>query len=57
MDDYELVFDEVTEEFNNDMFGLYSNSVSRADFQQKLMADGWKYFDFFNLNELFAIKY
>ena len=45
------------EDFNNSMFGLYSNSVTREVFQRQLMSDGWKYFDLKNLNELFAIKY
>lgn len=32
MNEYELVFDSVTEEFNNDMFGSFSNSVTRQEF-------------------------
>ena len=39
------------------MFGYYSNSVTRDEFQQKLSQDGWKYFDLNNLNTLFSIKY
>ena len=57
MNDYEVVFDAVAEEFSNDMFGPFSNSVTRPVFQRQLMSDGWKYFDLNNLNELFSIKY
>ena len=57
MDDYEVVFDAVAEDFTTDMFGHYANSVSRKDFKRQLMSDGWKYFDLNNLNELFSIKY
>lgn len=32
MEDYEMVFDAVNDEFNNEMFGLYSNSVERDVF-------------------------
>ena len=56
MRDYEVIFDAVNEEFSNDMFGEYSNSVTREEFQQRLTSDGWKYFDLKNLNELFSIK-
>ena len=57
MNNYEEVFDAVIEDFNNSMFGFYSNSVTRKEFQQNLMSDGWKYFDLKNLNELFSIMY
>ena len=57
MDHYEGVFDAVISDFNDSMFGFYSNSVNRKTFQQHLMSDGWKYFDLNNLNELFSIKY
>ena len=32
MNNYEEVFDAVIEDFNNSMFGYYSNSVSRKNF-------------------------
>ena len=51
------MFDVVAADFNNSMFGLYSNSVTRDEFQRKLSQDGWKYFDLNNLNTLFSIKY
>ena len=57
MNDYEVVFDSVIEDFNNSMFGEYANSVKREVFQLNLMSEGWKYFDLRNLNELFSIKY
>ena len=57
MNDYEDVFDAVATDFNDSMFGLYSNSVTREVFNRNLMQDGWKYFDLHNLNELFSIKY
>ena len=56
LDKHEQVFDMVSEDFNNSMFGQYSNSVSRAQFELQLMSDGWKYFDLNNLNMLFSIK-
>ena len=34
MNQYEVVFDAVIEDFNNSMFGLYSNSVTREVFQK-----------------------
>ena len=55
--DYEMVFDAVIEEFKNEMFGIYANSATREIFQSNLTQEGWKYFDFQNLNEFFAIKY
>ena len=55
--DYETVFDSVIEEFNDSMFGFYANSTTRDQFQINLALEGWKYFDFNNLNEFFAIKY
>lgn len=54
---YETVYDAIIEEFTNDVFGLYSNSVESEDFVQSLTTEGWKYFDLKNLNELFALKY
>ena len=57
MDDYEMVFDAVINNLNDEMFGIYSNSVERDRFQSNLMSDGWKFFDFHNLNEFFSIKY
>ena len=32
MDQYEVVFDAVIEDFNTSMFGQFSNSVSKAEF-------------------------
>ena len=55
--DYEMVFDAVIDEFKDEMFGIYSNSATRDVFQSNLTKEGWKYFDFQNLNEFFAIKY
>ena len=57
MDSYEKVFDAVIEDFNNSMFGLYANSVTRETFKDQLMSDGWKYFSLNNLNELFSLMY
>ena len=57
MYDYETVYDAVIEEFNNDIFGLFSNTVSSDKFQECLLSDGWKYFDLKNLNEFFDLKY
>lgn len=34
MDTYEIVFDAVIEDFNNSMFGMYSNSVSSKAFKR-----------------------
>ena len=57
MDSYEVVFDAVFEDFKVSMFGQYSNSVSSKLFEQNLMEEGWKYFEIYNLNELFHYKY
>ena len=57
MDAYEEVFDAVIDDFNDSMFGEYSNAVSRDVFQKNLMHEGWKYFELDNLNELFKIEY
>ena len=57
MNNYEVVFDAVIEDFINSMFGQFANSASKADFQLNLMSDGWKFFDLLNLNELFHIKF
>lgn len=54
---YEVVFDEVLATFEDDMFGVYSNSVVNAEFRDNVKAKGWKYFSLKNLNELFFIKY
>ena len=54
---YELVFEAVTEEFINDMFGPYANQVTRQTFKVGLQIHGWKFFEVKNLNELFKIKY
>ena len=39
------------------MFGTYANSVTRDVFKDNLAKDGWKFFEFHNLNELFHIMY
>ena len=57
MDAYEEVFDAVINNFNDSMFGEYSNSVTRDVFKRNLMQEGWKYFELRNLNELFKIEY
>ena len=57
MNTYEVVFDAVIEEFNNDMFGPYANSVDSKSFIRCLGQYGWKYFDKATLNEMFAVHY
>ena len=57
MDAYEKVFQAVTDDFNDSMFGQYANSISRKDFQLNLQQEGWKYFELENLNELFSLFY
>ena len=54
--EYGLVFEQILEEFNFDIFGEYENSVSVEEWNTKLAACGWKYFDRKNLNELFFTK-
>jgi len=54
---YEVVFEAVTDQFIEDMFGPYANQVSREAFQLGLSLHGWKFFEVKNLNELFAIKF
>ena len=43
-------------EFNFDIFGEFENSCTSEEFNQRLQATGWKYFDLKNLNELFFVK-
>ena len=57
MNTYEVVFDSVIEEFNNDMFGPFANSIDSKSFIQSLEWNGWKYFDKATLNEMFAVHY
>ena len=57
MSEYEVVYQSIIDSFNIDMFGQFSNSVTRDQFAHQLASDGWKYFDRKNLNELFFIKY
>ena len=57
MSEYEVVYQSIIDSFTLDMFGEFSNSVTRAAFRESLATDGWKYFDRKNLNELFSIKY
>lgn len=57
MSEYEVVYQSIIDSFNIDMFGHFSNSVTREQFAHQLASDGWKYFDRKNLNELFYIKY
>ena len=54
---YESVYDAIIDAFINDVYGLYSNSISSGDFKDCLIADGWKYFDIKNLNHFFYVKY
>ena len=54
---HEVVFDAIIEQFQDDMFGPYSNSVESGSFKRFLVHNGWKYFDRQNLNELFQLKY
>ena len=54
--EYRDVFDEVLNQFIVDMFGEFSSSVHNDEFIAKLRADGWKYFDRRNLNQLFFEK-
>ena len=54
---YEIVFEAIIEQFDEDMFGPFENSISRERFKHQLAQDGWKYFDRRNLNQLFAAIY
>ena len=42
---YEIVFESLVEEFIEDMFGPYANSISREAFQVSLAINGWKFFE------------
>lgn len=47
---YEAVYDEIINQFSEDMFGPYFNSVDKASFLRCLSLEGWKYFDLIQLN-------
>lgn len=54
---YRPTYDGMIEDFNDNVFGEYSNKVAIEDFVASLSHYGWKYFDFVNLNQLFALMY
>ena len=54
---YEVVFESVTAQFIDDVYGPYANQVSRQHFANHLLTHGWKYLELKHLNELFSIKY
>ena len=52
---YQPTFDGMIEDFNDEIFGEYTNRISKDEFIGNLTSQGWKYFSFNNLKELFSI--
>ena len=53
---YNATFEGILEEFEDEIFGEYNNSIAKDDLEKRIGHIGWKYFSLKNLNELFAIK-
>ena len=54
---HQRTFDEVYEYFIDDLFGEYSNRISREGFIRNLSQQGWKYFNLYSLNSIFVSKF
>ena len=52
---YQPTFDGMIEDFNDEVFGEYTNRISKDEFLSNLANQAWKYFNFKNLKELFTI--
>ena len=52
---YQPTFDGMIEDFNDEVFGEYTNRISKDEFLSNLSNQAWKYFNFKNLKELFTI--
>ena len=52
---YKPTIDAIMEDFQDNIFGTYSNKRSKESFVEALAFHGWKYFDLKNLNELFSM--
>ena len=53
---YKPTFEGMLEDFQDELFGEYGNSVDGKQLDERLSQVGWKYFSLRNLNELFALK-
>ena len=52
---YQPTFDGMIEDFNDEVFGEYTNRLSKDEFASNLANQAWKYFNFKNLKDLFSI--
>ena len=52
---YAPTYEGIVNDFHDSIFGEFSNRATMEEFKIRLTADGWKYFNLTNLNELFAI--
>jgi len=43
------------EDFFDNVFGHFSNKITREDFINNLTVEGWKYFNSENLKEIFTV--
>ena len=54
IEQYEPTYNGMMDDFYDNIFGEYTNRISRHEFLERLSHSGWKYFTMRNLNELFA---
>ena len=52
---YDLIYEDIVEQFTVDIFGDYWNKVDKKVFVHHLSVAGWKYFTVLDLNTLFDI--
>ena len=52
---YQPTFDGMIEDFNDEVFGEYTNRLNKDEFSSNLANHAWKYFNFKNLKDLFSI--
>ena len=53
---YAPTYDGMTDDFYDNMFVEFASQSTRQEFISNLAANGWKYFDLANLNELFVLN-
>ena len=53
---YSPTYDGMMDDFFDHVFGEYNNKIYKEEFIGNLAAQGWKYFNINNLNELFSMN-
>jgi len=54
---HETTYDNLFENFVDDVFGEFANRAEREDFKAFLSSEGWKYFDLYSLNGIFKKEF